>query len=337
MTKGIRQRGNSFLWDITVSGKRITGTAKTFEEALKAREEAKKSLQSGVPVTSVNLDRAYKKALENWERNCGNSIRTIKINASEVLDYFGGKTKVTEIDKARIEGFVRMLESKGNSPATINRKLSVLSKILKTAVEEGYLETLPRIPRMKEGKGRIRFLTSQEEKALLELLKRWGKDDHADAVAILLDTGIRTGELFRMEKRDILIKNGKPLSVSIWRTKNGHPRTQPLTERASKILKRRMEGLGEEDRIFPYDQWWLRACWDRAKVALGMEDDDQFVPHILRHTCASRLAQRGVPLPVIKEYMGHTSIQTTMRYAHLATDSLRMAVQALEREGETAA
>lgn len=336
LPKGIRLRGNSYFWDLTVKGQRVTGTCTTLAEAQTAREQAKKGLRKGSAPEPWILDKAFDKAMDEWERKDSRSIRTIGINARDILQHFGPRTRVTEINRERIIGYVKTLESKGNSPATINRKLSVLSKMLETAVHEGILENVPKMPRMKEGKGRIRFITTDEERQLLELLNKWGKVDHADAVVVLLDTGMRTGELFKLEKQDVTFKRGKPVAVTLWITKNGNSRTQPLTTRAAEVIAKRCEGLKPADRIFPFDQWWLRATWDRARAALGLEDDEQFVPHVLRHTCASRLAQRGIPLPMIKEYLGHLSIQTTMRYAHLTTDSLKMAVNALEK-GEDAA
>jgi integrase len=63
---------------------------------------------------------------------------------------------------------------------------------------------------------------------------------------------------------------------------------------------------------------------------MGLLDDPQFVPHILRHTCASRLMQAGVPMPEVQKWLGHSSISETMRYSHLAPDSIFNAVLALE-------
>jgi site-specific recombinase XerD len=63
---------------------------------------------------------------------------------------------------------------------------------------------------------------------------------------------------------------------------------------------------------------------------MGLGEDNQFVPHALRHTCASRLVQRGVPLKVVQEWLGHKTILTTMRYAHLAQSNLMSAMQVLE-------
>ena len=62
---------------------------------------------------------------------------------------------------------------------------------------------------------------------------------------------------------------------------------------------------------------------------MGLLEDDQFVPHMLRHTCASRLVSKGIQLPQVMLWMGHRNIQTTMRYSHLAPKDLDGAAKAL--------
>ena len=73
----------------------------------------------------------------------------------------------------------------------------------------------------------------------------------------------------------------------------------------------------------------LQGHWDRLRTHMELEDDPQFVLHMLRHTCASRMVQGGVDLRRIQQWMGHKSITTTLRYAHLAPKDLDLAAAAL--------
>jgi integrase len=74
----------------------------------------------------------------------------------------------------------------------------------------------------------------------------------------------------------------------------------------------------------------FRAVWNSAKDEVGLGSDPQVVPHILRHTCASRLVQGGIDMRRIQMWLGHQTLQMTMRYAHLATNDLDSCVVVLE-------
>jgi site-specific recombinase XerD len=67
-----------------------------------------------------------------------------------------------------------------------------------------------------------------------------------------------------------------------------------------------------------------------VRAEMHLERDEEFVMHALRHTCASRLVNAGIDLYVVKEWLGHSSIQITERYAHLSPSKLVHAVEALE-------
>lgn len=194
----------------------------------------------------------------------------------------------------------------------------------------------PRCPARRAIPG-VRFLSEEEEARLLALLRHWGKDDVADVVAVLLDTGLRHSELWALTPADVslplnrlMVRRARHVGGQVvQRTKNGAARMIPMTARVRQIIERRM---GESlDYLFPYDNAWLRAAWDRAREHLGLSGDPNFVPYICRHTCASRLVQRGVPLPVVKEWLGHKTLSVTLRYAHLAPSMFDDALKALER------
>ena len=63
---------------------------------------------------------------------------------------------------------------------------------------------------------------------------------------------------------------------------------------------------------------------------MGLSADKEFVLHALRHTCASRMVNRGIDLYVVKDILGHASIATTQIYAHLDPRKLAHAVSVLE-------
>jgi integrase len=254
--------------------------------------------------------------------------QTAKVNAQSALDHFGPETTLDRITTDALDEYVQALKDEGLANGTINRKLAALSKVLTVAVDRRGVAFKPKLPRLREGVGRIRYLTADEERTLLGLLTQWSMPDHVDAITVLVDTGLRVGELFRLTVRDV---DQKQRLLHVWENKADHPRSVPLTKRAYEVIKRRMHRAAYGGpNLFPHDHDWLRRPWDRAKVTMGLGEDKQFVPHALRHTCASRLVQRSVPLKVVQEWMGHKTIQVTMRYAHLSPTNLLAAVEALE-------
>ena len=76
--------------------------------------------------------------------------------------------------------------------------------------------------------------------------------------------------------------------------------------------------------------------WKKKSRHNGGEDKEWYVPHLCRHTCATRLVQRGVPLGVVKDWMGHECIQATMIYAHHAPKQLHEAVKVLNTRESSA-
>lgn len=342
LPKGIRlHKSGKYIVDICINGRRKTQTFDTLPDAILGRAELSLSLEGKKCESKINshqkrivrsdtwtLEEAVEKTRQHiWSGTGGE--RVAMINARIAQDFFGAKTPVNAITLDHIDDYVSYLEDQGNSGSTINRKLSALSRILRTAHERGKLSQLPKMPRRKEGEHRVRFLTPDEERALVIIAEKMGYEDHKDAILLLLYTGFRCGELWRLECRDIDLTHA---TITAWKTKNGHPRTIPIVDTIRHIIERRMTAVDGIGKIFPgATNDWLRVAWERIRLHMGMDDDPQFVPHMLRHTCATRLAQAGVSMKVIMQWMGHRTMQTTARYTHFSPTDLYNAAQLLEK------
>ena len=328
LPRGIRQRGDSFFVDVSVGGTRRTGTCATEQEARALHAKLRADLLNGVDDTPKK-DSAWSLG-EAFDRTCSiewkgrKSEAKLIANGLSAVKYFGRTMPIRDINTDALDGYVMKLQAGGNSNATINRKLAAVSKILHDAVDRDKLTKVPKLPRRVEPKGRVRYLTETEEATILELLTQWGQDDLRDAVVLLIDTGIRRGEMFALVP-EWVAEDGK--SITLWINKSDDPRTVPLTKRAQEVIARRMKGVTRGRPLFGFSPRWLNANWDRVRWHLELID---VTPHIFRHTCASRLVQRGVALAVVQQWLGHKTITVTLRYSHLAPTSLSDAVNVLE-------
>jgi integrase len=235
-----------------------------------------------------------------------------------------------DVTTERVDQYISKLKDLGNSGSTINRKLAAASALFTFAHTRAKCKTRPHFERQKEGEGRTSYITHPVEARILAYLAQWGYDDHAEVVCVLVDTGLRPSELWRLTEKDINLGIGRNGLLIVQKSKNGKKRAVPLTERVKEIISRRME-VTVSGPLFPYDKNWLERVWARVRSQMDMDGDPEFVPYILRHTCASRLIQRKVDLTVVQEWLGHKSILVTRKYSHHAPENLMDAVEVLEQ------
>ena len=191
-------------------------------------------------------------------------------------------------DQDTLDSLIGTLRERGNSNATINRKMAALSKLLRKACKMGDIHSLPEFRRQKERQGRIRFLEYEEEDRLFAAIRSRSEEYYRLSV-FLVDTGARLGEAIGLRWNDIQNK-----SVTFWLTKSGRSRSVPLTKRAVEavtVARGRLAGP-----FSTIEQYKFRAVWNDAKAEAGFIDDNDLVPHALRHTCASRLVRGGVDI-----------------------------------------
>lgn len=218
----------------------------------------------------------------------------------------------------------------GVKPATINRELALLSKAFSLAVKEWeWLKDNPvlRVSKEKENNARDRWLTREEETRLLGISPEWVKQ----IIIFSLNTGLRLGELTSLEWSRVNVFN-KTILINI--TKNGEQRTVPLNKGALSVLEKKfMIKSLKNDYVFinrtggRVNHNSLRNVFHKLLRRAGI---DNFRLHDLRHTFATRLAQRGIDIYKISKLLGHKDIKMTQRYAHHCPDSLREGVEILD-------
>ena len=248
--------------------------------------------------------------------------------AEKVIEMLGKGMLVTEVNDTHIGNLVDTLEDRGFAPATINRYLSSISKMLRFANQRQsiyHLDRMPHIEWQKEDNGRERYLEPMEEKEIIRLLTEWNMVNYLEFYLFLIDTGMRLGEALSIKKLMVHNNNGNyvvnlPASV----TKNGEPRGIPFTERAKSIVLKLLIKAERNDLVFSQLKYWTcENTWRRLRKAMNLEDDKEFVIHCLRHTCATRLAQSGkVELHMIGQMLGHKSWKMIKRYSHLIPNNL---------------
>lgn len=199
------------------------------------------------------------------------------------------------------------------SESTINRKLTNVHQVLKFAHERDWIAKVPSIKWEKEPEGRVRWLSKEEEDQMFSLLESWGETAVAKFVRVLIETGMRRGELLSAQPDQI---DGRWLRL--WKTKTNKARSVPLNDKALEALQGSLPWSVTEGK--------LRVVWDRLRVAMALEEDADFVMHTLRHTAATRTLSKTKNLATVQKLLGHRKVQTTMRYAHLDDSELLAAV-----------
>lgn len=228
----------------------------------------------------------------------------------------GEKTRLDAVDTGSVRKVNRYLVAQGKSDATINRYLSHLRTFLVWALGEKH-RTIPinkdtiDFEWHTESSGRIRWITVEEEQRLQELLP----DNVWKLVKVAIETGCRRDELLTAKLDQI---NGTLLHL--WKTKTNHARTVPMTQETTTMLTELIEQGTMPTRR------GLRSWWNRARDKMGLKDDADFVFHATRHTRASRMVDAGINAFVIKEWLGHKRIETTLRYAQVKPQNLEAAL-----------
>jgi integrase len=232
-----------------------------------------------------------------------------------LMPYFGS-IRLDEVNGAVVREFQARMRKLGYSPVTVNITIRVLHKIVRDSVDRGVLESIHTWPRPLPEPEMHGELTTQERNRFLKALR--GK--HRAFFVVALESGLDRSDLLSLEKNAVDLAGGfirvKRQKTGVWsRVPITKPCRAALTQAISRSKTSRVFNLSISTVVRQF-----AAIKDRAAIRRRLRFKD------LRHSFGSNLAQHGVPINIIKECMGHSNIQTTLRYARVNEDAVKSQV-----------
>lgn len=361
-----RPNSQNWYYQFQIKGKKYFGSTGTPKKAMAAKVEAKKrdeaaaeQLLGEAPSTITLLA-----ALDRFKQSRVGTAnyKNLLTYANKLLGFkldskTGEKIKVAAIGKPdmplhdvtnkHIKVLVASRKSEQVGNWTIKHELQALRSTIQLARELGY-KVNPEVnwssKELRTKKGRLRFLTNEEEQRLLNELNPNRHDkgmvpvadrrtavqqqmqDNYDLVVALLDTGMRYDEMAKLPWSSVDMDAG---IIRIYRNKVNLADTLCMTNRLKEVMQSRHENRSEKSRyIFEgkkgeprgYVYQGIKKAMERAGLNnpdVVVEKGGKVTIHTLRHTFASRLVQNGVSLAKVSKLLGHASVTTTEIYAHL--------------------
>jgi len=253
-----------------------------------------------------------------------------------------------QVDAAAITGFLHWLRtSRHNSASTSNQRLAAIDSFFtwmqsQDPARMACCQDILAIPASKHDRPAVAHLSTGQTRQLLALPDRSTRAGRRDAalLATLYDTAARVQELADLTVRDIRLDNPAMAALTGKGRKTRHVPIDTSTAAllAAYLAERHLDSPGREDHPVFFNQhrsklsrggiaWILRKY--QAQATDPALANARLSPHILRHSRAMHLYDAGIPLPYIRDILGHVDMSTTEIYARASTEAKRRAREAV--------
>lgn len=291
-------------------------------ERIEGRRKSKKEIREEKATAAWTVDRlqqqyfADKPATKGWTVDGYRYEKYLKAGLGNMEPQ-----AITQMHVHRL----RLNLSKNLAPQTVKHLLRLLARIINFGVNKGLCSGLKfKIEMPKVNNLVTEDLSPEQLTSLLEAIAQEPDPQAANFLRLILFTGLRRGELFRLQWADLDFDRS---FINLREPKGGTDARVPLNPAARELLLNHPQG--DSPFVFPGRAGGQRTRYpkaiDRIRERAGL--DPSFRPcHGLRHFYASQLASSGeVDLFTIQKLLCHKSPAMTMRYSHLRDDALRRA------------
>lgn len=337
----LRQRGKIWYVDVCRNGKRIrkrVGPSKKIaQDALHDIESQLAKGEFGFEKKDALLDKLFKEysrySKTNHSPSTQKRYRAIIDNFNRFLSSHPYIAKISHLGPKFFEDYKAFRSEEEAQNKTINMEVITLRGIFNLAKGWGYIKENPTDGvKILKVTNHIapRFLSEKECRKLLNACADWERP----IFFAFLNTGIRKGELLNLTWDDVDLTRRK---IKIIEKEGWVPKTSerqiPINDGLFAVLKA-LQAKKKGKWVF-HDGDGQQIENNRLRKRLMSLTEKCGFPevtklHTLRHTFASHLVMKGIDLPTVKKLMGHSSIDTTMIYSHLADDHVDKAVEKLE-------
>ena len=241
--------------------------------------------------------------------------------------------ELDNVDESLIENYV-IARRATVDPATVNRELATLRRLLRIAQQWNEINRVPKI-RLLGGERSREFVLSRHAEALY--LAICPQPLH-DLALLILETSLRIGEAPCLEWEDLTLEPLSGARFGYLRVRDGKSKNARrnilLTHRAASMLRTRRNGatLVFADREGQrYQVTSINHLHQKVRTTLKLPKD--FVIHFLRHTMLSRLGESGVDAFTTMRIDGHSSITVSQRSMHPSPEAVERAFERLQLSG----
>jgi integrase len=274
---------------------------------------------------------------------CASKPKTIEFYAQQLKRLLAyeplANSPLDKISEQLVESFIQYRIQQKVTPATVNRALATLRRMLRLGYDWKVIDRTPKIVLLKGERTREFVLSYADEARYLEAAPKILRD----IATLILDTGLRAGEALESERRNVHLDplNGARLGfihVDKGKSKNAK-RNLSLTRRVREMLEERLKNNGS-DWVFPAPDGtpMLVSSLDHihTEVREALQLNPEFVIHSLRHTFLTRLGESGAEAFTIMKIAGHSSITMSQRYVHPTPEAMERAMERLDSMNQEA-
>jgi len=283
---------------------------------------------NAMPTFEVFARHEYLPYVEQYKRSADDDEAKLRIYA---IPAFGGH-RLCDVTTRDIQMYLgNLIQQDGLSKATANRHLALFSKLFKLAVKWQRIDKNPclGIDKYREDAKQERFLSADETRRVIIAAEQDINRYAGAAIQLLLLTGCRREEILQLEHRYVDLEQG---TLYLHKTKNGRSRYVILNDAARQLLAD-LPKVKNSPWVFP-GRDPKKPLNNPRKAFLRILKAADVKPcriHDLRHSHASLLVNEGASLYQVQQILGHASPQTTQRYSHLASQTLRDVSQIVGR------